>query len=182
MKYYEKIDLKNGKTAIIRNGEASDGEAVLRCFKQLAGETDNLLTYPDEITFTPESEGEFLKSRAESCREVLLLAFLDGRVVGTAGISALGTKYKISHRAEFSVSVCKDCWGLGIGSALTKACIALAKNGGYSQLNLTVVGSNERAMALYKSVGFAECGRNPKGFQTRTGDFQETVEMLLDLQ
>lgn len=41
---------------------------------------------------------------------------------------------------------------------------------------------NERAVALYKSEGFEEYGRNPKGFLSRYSGFQELVYMRLDLQ
>lgn len=35
--------------------------------------------------------------------------------------------------------------------------------------------------SLYKSVGFTEYGRNPKGFLSRSGAWQELVLMRLDL-
>ena len=49
-------------------------------------------------------------------------------------------------------------------------------------LNLEAVAENERAVALYKSEGFEEYGRNPKGFLSRYSGFQELVYMRLDLQ
>ena len=106
---------------------------------------------------------------------------MDGKVAGTAGIDAVGTKYKVRHRAEFGISLLKEYWGLGIGRALTEACIQCAKEAGYAQLELTVVAENERAIALYESVGFLEYGRNPRGFLSRTSGFQELVYMLLEL-
>ena len=52
----------------------------------------------------------------------------------------------------------------------------------YAQLELEAVAENERAIALYKSEGFEEYGRNPKGFLSRYSGFQELVYMRLDLQ
>ncbi len=46
-------------------------------------------------------------------------------IAGTAGIEAVGAKYKVRHRAEFGISVAKEYWGLGIGRALLNACIKL---------------------------------------------------------
>ena len=77
------------------------------------------------------------------------------------------------HRASFGISVEKASWGLGIGRALTQACIECARAAGYSQLELDVVSANETAVSLYKSTGFVEYGRNPKGFRTRSGQWQE---------
>lgn len=86
--------------------------------------------------------------------------------MGTAGIEAVGRKYKIRHRAEFGISVAKEFWGLGIGQALTTACIECAKAAGYVQLELNVVADNVRAISIYKKTGFVEYGRNPKGFNS----------------
>ena len=97
----------------------------------------------------------------------------DGRVVATAGVDAVGTRDKLRHRAEFGVSVLRAYWGLGLGRALTEACIQCAKEAGYEQLELTVVAENERAIALYRKAGFVEFGRNPRGFRSRTSGYQE---------
>ena len=126
-----------------------------------------------------EREGQFLAQKTASDNEIEIVAFVDGKVAGTAGIDAVSTKYKVRHRAEFGISLLKKYWGLGIGRALTEACIKCAKEAGYAQLELTVVAENERAIALYESVGFVEYGRNPRGFLSRTSGFQELVYMLL---
>ena len=89
MKYRERIILKNGKNLLLRNAEASDGEAVLDNFNQTHAETDWLLTYPDENTFDVEKESRFLERKAASQNEIELVAVMDGKVVGTAGISTL---------------------------------------------------------------------------------------------
>jgi len=101
--------------------------------------------------------------------------------VGTAGIGAIGAKYKVRHRAEFGISVAKEFWGLGIGQALTTACIACARAAGYIQLELNVVAENTRAISMYEKNGFVEYGRNPKGFHSRMAGFQEVVYMRLEL-
>lgn len=181
MKYSQRLLMKNGKEAYLRNGVASDGSAVFENFNLTHAETDYLLSYPDENTFDAEQEGQFLEKKAASINEIEIVAFVDGKVVGTAGIEAVGTKYKVKHRAEFGISLLKEYWGLGLGRALLEACIKCAKEAGYVQLELNVVAENERAVSLYKKMGFLEYGRNPKGFYSRTSGFQEVVYMLLEL-
>lgn len=181
MKYSQRLLMKNGKEAYLRNGVASDGSTVFENFNLTHAETDYLLSYPDENTFDAEQEGQFLEKKAASINEIEIVAFVDGKVVGTAGIEAVGTKYKVKHRAEFGISVLKEYWGLGLGRALVEACIKCAKEAGYVQLELNVVAENERAVSLYKKMGFLEYGRNPKGFYSRTSGFQEVVYMLLEL-
>lgn len=181
MKYNKIINLKNGKEALLRNGEFADGEAVFVNFNETHAETDYLLSYPDENSFDAQQEAEFLKEKAESSNEIEIVAVVDGVVAGTAGIEAVGTKYKLKHRAELGIAILKEYWGLGIGKALMEACIECAKDAGYTQLELNVVAENERAVALYRKMGFVEYGRNPRGFNSRVSGYQEVVYMLLEL-
>lgn len=92
MKYSERIALKNGKELLLRNAEASDGKAVLESFNQTHAETDWLLSYPDENTFDVDKESRFLERKAASQNEIELVAVVDGKVVGTAGVDVLGTR------------------------------------------------------------------------------------------
>ena len=181
MKYCKNVTLKNGMECFMRNGVYSDGEAVYENFNITHSETDFLLSYPEENSFDPEKEGLFLNQKTESPNEIEIIAFVNDKVVGTAGIEAVGTKYKVRHRAEFGISLLKDYWGIGIGKALMDACIECAKKAGYVQLELDVVADNVRAISMYEKAGFVEYGRNPKGFQSRTNGFQEIVYMKLEL-
>ena len=181
MKYSKTVTLKDGRTCIIRNGTAEDGEALLELFIAVHAQTDYLLTYPDEHSYTAAQEADFLQKKTDSADEIELMAELDGKLVGSAGIGCVGRKVKIKHRAEFGISVDKDFWGLGIGRALTEACIECAKNAGYAQLELEAVAENGAALDLYESVGFVEYGRNPRGFRSRFSGWQEIVLMRQEL-
>ena len=181
LKYNKIILLKDGRTYCLRNGTENDAHEVLDVFNLTHAETDYLLTYPDENSFTVEQEGAFLKAKTESSNEIEIVAVVDGKIAGTAGIDAVGNKYKTKHRAEFGIGIAKEFWGLGLGRALTEACIECAKEAGYTQLELDVVSDNASAISLYKKVGFVEYGRNPKGFNSRISGYQELVYMKLDL-
>ena len=181
MKYSRTVLLKDGRACILRNGTEEDAQAVLDNFIRTHEQTDFLTTYPEETTFTIDQEKAFLKKTAESPREAELVAEIDGIIAGTAGIDPVRTAEKTKHRASFGISIDKAWWGLGIGRALTEACIECARAAGYMQLELEVVAENERAVSLYKSVGFTEYGRNPKAFFSRYSGWQENVLMRLEL-
>lgn len=181
MTYNKKITLKNGDICTLRNGTERDGEQVLEVFNLTHAETDFMLTYPDENSFIAAQKSDFLKEKTESKNEIEIVAEINGKIVGTAGIDAVGGKFKISHRADFSIGILKEYWGLGIGSALTDSCIECAKAAGYLQLELNVVAENKSAVALYEKLGFKEYGRNPQGFRSRTTGFQELIYMRLEL-
>ena len=109
------------------------------------------------------------------------MAEVDGSIAGTAGIDLIREAEKTRHRASFGISIDRAWWGLGIGRALTEACIECARTAGYTQMELEAVADNARAIALYRSEGFEEYGRNPRGFRSRTAGWQELVLMRLEL-
>jgi len=181
MKYSKTVFLKDGRPCIVRNGTEQDAQGVWDNFVLTHGETEFLTTYPEEVTFTLEQEKNYLKQKEESERDAALLAEVNGVIAGTAGINGFRAAEKTKHRVSFGISVAKAWWGLGIGRALTEACIECARTAGYRQMELEVVTDNYRAMELYKSVGFVEYGRNPKGFLSRNSGWQENVLMRLEL-
>ncbi len=181
MKYTKTIELKDGRNCIIKTAGKDVAKEVLSVFIQTHAETDYLLTYPDENSFTLEDEEAFLDKAANHEREVELCAVVDGKIVGTAGVELVDDKEKERHRCYFGISILKNWWGLGIGLGLIEACIDCAKKAGYEQMELEVVADNKPAMALYKKVGFSEFGRNPKGFKSRLTGWQELILMRLEL-
>ena len=181
MEYKKTVLLKDGRVCTLRNGMEADGQALLDIYILTHAQTDYLLSYSDETTMTAEQEAVFLKEKTDSADEIEMLAEVEGAVVGSAGIGCFGRKEKTRHRAEFGISIDQAYWGLGIGRALTEACIECAKRAGYAQLELEAVAENQTALALYKSVGFAEYGRNPRGFRSRFSGWQELVLMRLEL-
>ena len=174
MTFEKTVTLKDGRNCLLRNGVASDGKAVLDVFNWTHDETDYLLTYSDENCFT--------QRKTDSTNTVEIIAVVDGVVAGTAGIDTLGMMDKIKHRAVFGIAITKKFWGLGIGKYLMEACIECAREAGYLQLELEVVAGNERAVEMYKRAGFIEYGRNPKAFRLRTGEYQELIDMRLELK
>ena len=154
MKYQKEVLLKDGTKCLLRGAGERDAAEILRCFHLTHAETDYLLTYPEENLFTEADEVKFLKASEESANAIEIGAFVDGKVVGSAGIEPLGDKEKLRHRADFGIAVEKAYWGIGIGRALTLACIECAKQAGFSQLELEVVAENAAAVRLYEAAGF----------------------------
>ena len=181
MKYQETVLLKDNRVCVLRNGVFSDGKEALDLFILTHEQTDFLLSYPDECTKTPEGEGAFLQRTTDSDNELELVATVDGKVVGLAGFNAFSSREKTRHRADFGISIDRAYWNLGIGRAMTKACIDAAKTAGYEQIELEVVADNAAAIALYHKLGFVEWGRNPRGFRSRSGKYQELICMRMEL-
>lgn len=181
MTFYKEISLRDGRKCVLRSAESSDAADFLAYFKQAHGETNFLAAYPDEASHTADEMAEKFEQRKESDTAVEVCAFVDGRLIGSAGNRMVSSREKLRHRAEFGVSLIREFWSLGIGSALTESCVGLAGEAGFLQLELEAVSDNASALRLYKKYGFVEYGRNPRGFRTREGKWQETVMMRLEL-
>ena len=63
MEYNNSVTLKDGRACTLRNGTASDGQALLDEFNLTHEQTDFLLTYPGEHSYTAEQEAAFLQEK-----------------------------------------------------------------------------------------------------------------------
>ncbi len=160
MRYAKTVLLKSGVELLVRNAVASDARALRDIMQRTHAETDYLLSYPDEQSLDDEQEARSLAETERSDNEVELVAVVDGWIVGSAGVTVVGGRRKVSHRARFGISVLQEYWELGIGRVLMETCIGCALRAGYTQLELEVVADNERALSLYRRAGFEEYGRN----------------------
>ena len=181
MRHAKTVLLRGGVELLVRNAVASDARALRDIMQRTHAETDYLLSYPDEQSVDDEQEARSLEETERSGNEVELVAVVDGKIVGSAGVTAVGSRRKVAHRARFGISVLKDYWGMGIGRVLMEASIDCARQAGYTQLELEVVADNERAVSLYRCAGFEEYGRNPRGYRSEAVGYQELVYMRLEL-
>lgn len=179
MQYYEQIRMRDGRTCILRNATAADAKGVLENFILTHTETQFLSTYPEEIRFTEEQEAELMQRKNDSENAIELVAEVEGRIVGTAGFDPVARMIKAKHRANFGISIEKAYWGLGIGDAMTKACIQLAKQAGYTQIELGVYNDNERAIRLYENNGFKAYGVQPRAFRLKDGSYHDETVMAI---
>ena len=181
MRYAKTVLLTRGVELLVRNAVASDARALRETTRRTHAETDYLLSYPDEQGGNDEQEARSLEETERSCNEVELVAIIDGRIVGSAGVLAVRSRRKVAHRARFGISILKEYWGMGIGRVLVESCIDCARRAGYVQLELEVVADNQRAVSLYRRAGFEEYGRNPRGYRSAASGYQELVHMRLEL-
>jgi len=104
-----------------------------------------------------------------------IVAVLDGRIVGDAGLARL--KGRRSHIGEIGVCVHDDFHGRGIGSALIAALTDAADNWlALRRLELTVYVDNEPAIRLYKRFGFEVEGTR-RGDAFRDGAYVDSYAM-----
>ena len=154
----------------VRHGEPGDYAAIREIYAQPRAMAGTLqVPFPSEAMW---------KERMEKPPEGLthLVAVVDGKLVGQLGLpAAQGARRR--HVAGLWMAV-HDAWqGKGVGSALMEAAIELADNWlNLTRLELTVFVDNERAIALYKGLGFEIEGTHRK-YAFRDGEFIDTYAM-----
>ncbi|OUA57218.1 GNAT family N-acetyltransferase [Bacillus thuringiensis] len=107
-------------------------------------------------------------------------AFKDGKLIG---IATLETKpyIKQEHKAKIgSVYVSPKARGLGVGKALIKECLELAKSLEIEQVMLDVVVGNDGAKKLYESLGFHTFGIQERALKYN-GQYWDEEHMVIFL-
>jgi L-amino acid N-acyltransferase YncA len=100
------------------------------------------------------------------------------------GISVLvkNPRSKMAHSATInSVYVKPSHQYKGLAYMLLNEIFEEAKVNHIEQLTLSVVSTNERALKLYKRLGFVEYGRHPKSIQYQ-GKYYEQILMLKEVK
>ena len=174
----ETYPLRDGTCCVIRSAEPEDAAGMLLYMKTMLGETPFLMRTPEEFDYTEEEEAKILAGRRNDPRGLMLVAEKDGKIIANAGISSHGAKSRLMHRAELGISVLKDFWGLGVGSALMDRLIAFAAGAGYEQAELTVESQNSRALGLYLKYGFTVYGTRPHGMKYPDGSYDNDYLMV----
>lgn len=172
---------KRGQIVILRNAEESDAEDLIQYLRVVSAETPFLVREPEEITLTVEQEREFLRGKKESERELMLIAIANGKHIGNCSVMQLGTNRRYAHRCQIGIALYQEFCSRGIGRKMMEAALQKAKEAGYEQAELEVIAGNERAIYLYKQLGFEEFGVFPDNIKYKDGSYADAVWMMKKL-
>jgi L-phenylalanine/L-methionine N-acetyltransferase len=136
-------------TITVRAAEPSDFEAIRETMSQPRAQSQTLqVPYP-----SLEMWKKRLAEKAPG--DHVLVAEVDGKVVGNAGLHAAGPSPRRRHAGHLGMAVHDDWQRRGVGAALMVAMLDLADNWlQYTRLELTVYVDNAGALALYQKFGF----------------------------
>ena len=137
----------------IREAHIEDAEKVIRYIIKVSDETDFMLSGSDERELDVKKEEEFLQSIQKSMTTKMFLCEIDGEIIGICNLKGVDRK-RVKHRVNLGISVLKKYWGNGIAKRLINYAVAYAKENSIKKIELTVRTDNERALKLYKSLGF----------------------------
>lgn len=113
--------------------------------------------------------------KVTSASQTLLVAVIDGKVIGSLGLSRL--EGRRSHVGTFGMAVHDAYAGRGAGTALIAAAVEQADRWlNLRRLELTVWADNARAIALYERFGFEREGRMGD-YAWRDGAYADAIAM-----
>lgn len=179
--YRKEYLLNEGQQLIIRIPEPGDAQGLINQMQTVDGETKFLARESDEFNFTVEQEREFIKNCTNDENIRFLIAELDGRIIANCSVGLIQNKKRYLHRAAMGIAVMKDYWNKGIGKKMMQECINWCKEKGVEQLELEVVAQNNRAVSMYKSLGFEIYGTKKHALKYGDGTYADEYYMILFL-
>ncbi|MEI0698670.1 GNAT family N-acetyltransferase [Brachyspira intermedia] len=137
----------------IREAHIEDAKNVVNYIVKVSDETNFMMSDSNERELDVKKEEEFLQSIQKSITTKMFLCEIDGEIIGICNLKGVDRK-RVKHRVNLGISVLKKYWGNGIAKRLINYAVAYAKENSIKKIELTVRTDNERALKLYKSLGF----------------------------
>lgn len=172
---------KLGRSVVFRNARPEDVGDLIKYLKITSEETPYLIREPEEITITKPEEEQFIQARIDADRELMLVAFMDGKHIGNCSLMSIAPYKRYRHRCEVAIALYKEYCGLGIGKAMLQIVLDFAKNVGYEQVELEVMAENKDAIHLYEKLGFEKHGTFPDNMKFADGSYMDAYWMMKKL-
>ena len=159
----------------IRPAADADFDAMWEIFRAIVAAGDTYVFAPD----TPRADAhKYWFGPGVAC----WVAEADGRIVGmyklVANQPGLG-----SHVSNASFMVDPGFNGRGAGRAMGLHCLDEARRRGFRAMQFNfVVSTNERAVALWRSLGFAIVGTLPGAFRHKERGYVDAYVMFRSLE
>ncbi|MBP2027176.1 RimJ/RimL family protein N-acetyltransferase [Acetoanaerobium pronyense] len=178
--FLKEIILDDGSIVRIRRAEVRDAKNLLDYINKAGGESDFLTFGAGEFGRDVKGEEEFIKNISAQDNALFIVAERNGEIIGNAGITG-GPRPRIRHTGEFGLSILKDYWGAGIGTAIVKVIIDWSRDSDiFRKINLRVRSDNEGAIHIYKKLGFKEEGLITREFYVN-GKFYDAIWMGMEI-
>jgi L-amino acid N-acyltransferase YncA len=140
-------------TLNVRTASLDDADAIAEIYNQ--GIVDRIATLETTLR-TPAERRDWLAQRG--ARHPVIVADVNGVVVGWASLNQFNPREAYAHVADFSIYVERGWRGKGVGTALLARLIHLARTLGYHKMVLVALPHNDAGLALYARAGFTRVG------------------------
>jgi L-amino acid N-acyltransferase len=141
-------------TAHLRSATTGDLAAINAIYTHSV--LHSTATYQAEPSTDAERAAWF---NAHGPQHPVIVAEIDGRVVGWGSLSPFHTRAAFNRTVEESVYIHQDFHRRGIGKAILADLLARAKTLGHHRVIAAISADQEPSLALHRTLGFVECGR-----------------------
>lgn len=146
--------LKNGEEVQIREALRNDAQNLIDFYNVVGGETDFLSFGKDEFSASLEYEESYLDNLRKELNSTLILALLNGKIIGAASINS-SQKKRLKHVGTLGIVIKREYCGMGLGRVLIVNLIDWAKSNSITKkISLVTRCDNVHAIELYKNLGF----------------------------
>ncbi|MGA3600749.1 GNAT family N-acetyltransferase [Lysinibacillus agricola] len=161
----------------VRVAVEEDTAAMLEIQKEVLAEEDFLITTVEEFQQTIDGQKKWIQAKLANERETIFIVQYEEKIVGWLMFQSPQRK-RLAHTGTFGMMVLKEYRGLGIGKLLLEKLITWAEHNPYiEKISLGVFSTNERAIALYKKMGFVEEGRKINEIKLHDNEYIDDVLM-----
>ncbi|UOB76599.1 GNAT family N-acetyltransferase [Bacillus sp. ZJS3] len=166
----------NGLTYTIRSAAETDAEQLSKIRVQIDGETENMDREAGEGFIDKRGVQNIIKTDSEESKNLFLVAEVHDRIVGFSRCEGSNLK-RLSHKVEFGICILKEFWGYRMGKSLLQQSIHWADENEIKRISLQVLETNEKAVQLYKELGFEVEGILKNDKRLSDGKYYNTVVM-----
>ncbi len=163
--------LKDGRKIRLRLYGPDDKEALVSMYASMS---------PEAVKWglPPYDRARIDRWTSDLTNNVTLIARLEERVVGHLLMFRIPYERR-KGVAEILIYIHQDFQNLGLGTAMMKRAIEMAKGKGFHRLGLSVVADNHAAIKVYEKVGFKREGIAKDAFYGDDHRYHDEVEMGL---
>ncbi|MEQ8770223.1 MAG: GNAT family protein [Phycisphaerales bacterium] len=177
------ITARDGRRATVRLATPDDADAFHAHAIELFRTSEHGVVQPDEAA--PVERMREKLAQGDSARGWAIFIVLPedapGIIVGDAGLYP-ETKRKIAHNATLGIGLVPGWQRVGLGRALMEIAIDWARaHPALKRVELQVFANNDRAVALYGSLGFVREGLHPGRVIEADGRAIDEIRMALDV-
>jgi len=167
----EGVRLKDGRVVVLKLYDSEKKEKLVEFYASLS---------PTALRWgLPPYDRKRVERWTMQEDSIMLLALLDDGIVGHAFIFQQAWNERLKGNWELLIYLHQGFQGAGLGTAMMRRIIELARDRHAHRLALSVVADNVNAVKLYGKVGFQHEGLRREEYLGEDGKYHDMVEMGL---
>ncbi len=175
----EKLKLNDGRSVLIRDAQAEDGELFRAYLTELGASTEYMLTHPEDMRMAGVYESCLSKIDTGGFYALTAIDEDTGTMIGNSALY-FNEPVKLSHVAGLAMGVLPDWQGVGLGAWMLKRSIEdMKQHPKIKRLQLVVMDGNDHARRMYERIGFTHEGKRVKAVQQPDGSYRDEFLMAM---